>query len=186
MKKNSDYVGIDEKYIPENEKYVEETIQYDKNKAKKYIKGGIIVYLAVFGIIFLMVIGVFVFVFFGFTGISKKANGIINTVEEKSKEQLNDTSEKSKEFEITKFNNPFSYYEGQQLGVKVNSLLNKVVSSNGKNSNHLITVIYGDIQSSDSATIISIESKLDNFTNYSVVYGYDSDGYINKITISNM
>ncbi len=186
MKKNSDYVGIDEKYIPENEKYVEETIQYDKNKAKKYIKGGIIVYLVVFCIIFLIVIGVFVFAFFGFHSINKKANGIINNVEEKSKEQFNDISDKAREFEITKFNNPFSHYEGQQVGVKVNSLLNNVVSSNGKNSNHLITVIYDDVKSSDSASIISIESKIDNFTNYSVVFGYDSDGYINQVTISNM
>ena len=35
MKKNGEFVGVDEKFIPEDEKYVDESLVGDKEKAKK-------------------------------------------------------------------------------------------------------------------------------------------------------
>ena len=83
MKKNGQYVGVDEKFIPENEKYVERTVADDlkddlkegynnlkkpenKEKTKKLFKIGKnigIGYLALYGIIFLLVIGIIIFIF---------------------------------------------------------------------------------------------------------------------------
>lgn len=83
MKKNGQYVGVDDKYIPEDEKYVEndevkETINKTAKEAKDYIdnnqdkikeygkkgikvvKGVGIAYLVFFGIVFLFIITIFV------------------------------------------------------------------------------------------------------------------------------
>lgn len=35
MKKKGEYVGIDEKYVPENEKYVDESLLGNKEETKK-------------------------------------------------------------------------------------------------------------------------------------------------------
>lgn len=63
MKRNGQYVGVDEKYIPEEEKYVDnstnEEIKNDinngiKKNGKKVLKGFTIGYLALFGVIALI------------------------------------------------------------------------------------------------------------------------------------
>ena len=58
MKKNSEYVGVDEKFIPENEKYVNDSIlgsrEESKKKVKKAIKIGLGVYIG--WILFVLVI----------------------------------------------------------------------------------------------------------------------------------
>lgn len=80
MKKNADYVGVDEKYIPEDEKYVSDSVadsikkdakeayeNLDKTKLKKGVKTATKMYLAyiiVVGIIALTIIGITLFVIF--------------------------------------------------------------------------------------------------------------------------
>ena len=76
MKKNGQYVGVDEKYIPEEEKYVTE----DKNNKKIGIG-----YLAVVLFIFIIVIIVFVFIFINFIKISDRVDErlMFNIIEQK-------------------------------------------------------------------------------------------------------
>lgn len=69
MKKNGQWVGVDEKYIPEEEKYTDESIvgvttneMIDKEKTKKILKGVGIGYLIFVSLILIMVITVFVVV----------------------------------------------------------------------------------------------------------------------------
>ncbi len=38
MKKNAEFVGVDEKYIPEDEKYVDESILGNKEETREYLK----------------------------------------------------------------------------------------------------------------------------------------------------
>lgn len=74
MKKNAHYVGVDEKYIPEDEKYVKEIIaddlktdlkesyqNMDKEKAKKNIKLVAKVWIGYF-----IGVGIFAILIFGF------------------------------------------------------------------------------------------------------------------------
>ena len=74
MKKNAHYVGVDEKYIPEDEKYVKESIaddlktdlkesyqNMDKEKAKKNIKLVAKVWIGYF-----IGVGIFAILIFGF------------------------------------------------------------------------------------------------------------------------
>lgn len=57
MKKNAHYVGVDDKYIPEEEKYVDDT------KGIKNIRKYNIGYLVFMGIMLTIVISIFIFVF---------------------------------------------------------------------------------------------------------------------------
>ena len=38
MKKNSEYVGVDEKFIPEDEKYVKDSVLGNREESKNKIK----------------------------------------------------------------------------------------------------------------------------------------------------
>ena len=57
MKKNAHYVGVNDKYIPEEEKYVDDT------KSIKNIRKYNIGYLVFMGIMLTIVISIFIFVF---------------------------------------------------------------------------------------------------------------------------
>ena len=50
MKKNGEYVGVDEKFIPENEKYVDESILGNKEEKDRKVKKGIKFLLGAYGI----------------------------------------------------------------------------------------------------------------------------------------
>ena len=58
MKKNGQYVGVDEKYVPEDEKYVANTEKQEKRQ-KKYT----LLYLLPICLIMLFAIVMFIFIF---------------------------------------------------------------------------------------------------------------------------
>lgn len=76
MKKNGQYVGVDEKYVPEEERYVEG----DSKKNAKILKGVGIGYLAVIIFIFIIVIIAFVVIIMNFVDINnnRKNNTQVN------------------------------------------------------------------------------------------------------------
>lgn len=61
MKKNSEFVGVDEKFIPENEKYVDESLlgnkEESRTKIKKFTKKFVIGYIIFIVLIFAAIIG---------------------------------------------------------------------------------------------------------------------------------
>ena len=83
MKKNAEYVGVDEKYIPEEERYVEG----NSKKDAKILKGVGIGYLTFITFIFIAVIVVFGIVIMNFVDINNKRN------ENVIKEEINENSE---------------------------------------------------------------------------------------------
>ena len=87
-------------------------------------------------------------------------------------------------FDITSFNNNFTYSAGTKTGVFVSSTLDEVISSNKKNSKHQIYVKYNDNKTNDEDEIIAIKDEIERFTNYEVKVDYDIDGYVNLITIT--
>ena len=58
MKKNGNYVGVDEKFIPEEEKYVDESLNMSskerKKMAKTIINGQMIFIFAIFIVVIVM------------------------------------------------------------------------------------------------------------------------------------
>ena len=85
---------------------------------------------------------------------------------------------------VTSFNNSFTYAHGTKTGVFVGTTLDSVIDSNKKNSKHQIYVKYNDIKTNKEDKIIAIKDELETYSSYEVKTDYDKKGYINLITIT--
>lgn len=215
MKKNSEYVGVDEKFIPEDEKYVKDSVlgnrEEAKNKIKKGLKIGIGAYAiwVLLAIVFLVVVVVLIFNY------ARKMNeqifGIFGNVTEQINDETQnkeDTENKMEEMQnvmsgmssmmdqfmddesnsINKksFNATLEIYSGTEYGSRVGNLLDKVVTSNKTNKDHIITVTYKETTTTSEDEIVNIKHLLDKFTEYEVSLDYDANGYINKVTVKDI
>ena len=223
MKKNGQYVGVDEKYIPEEEKYVDnavnselkdsinnglrsinnyvtdkdnqENLKKTGKKGLKVLKGVGIGYLVLIGLAVILVIGIIVFVIVQTVQINDKASDIFNqtsSIQERIKdqieEQMNDNDEGQAQegyskAEINTFNAPFELYSGSQTGLFLESLLNKVITNNKTEATHIITVVYNDTTTTLADEITKIKQGFDDNKEYEVSLDYDTDGFVNKVTI---
>lgn len=213
MKKNSEYVGVDEKFIPENEKYVDESLLGNKEESKKTIKkvakGIGIGYLCFIGFVAIFMIGIIIFGFTMFNKVSNKGMEIftetkdqmmdiynnksslipeendskVNSIQEMYNEQVNDMND---DYNKSTFNHSLEFYSGTEYGSSVGNLLDKVVTSNKTNKDHIITVIYKETITTSEDEIVNIKHLLDKFTEYEVSLDYDANGYINKITVKDI
>lgn len=210
MKKNSEYIGVDEKFIPKNEKYVNDSILGSEEKSKKKIKKwikigiGIFVTLVLVAIIFLVVVVGFIF------NHSKNMNQQIFGIFGNTLEQINngDTEDKMNEIKDAKnsigsmiddftnnqstntdktaFNAILEIYSGTKNGLNVGSLLDRVVTINKTDKDHIITVIYNETTTTSEDEIVNIKHSLDKLTEYEVSLDYDANGFVNKVTIKNI
>ena len=88
------------------------------------------------------------------------------------------------EFNKNFFNKSFEIYKGIQSKVSISTfILDKVITNNQTNQSHLITVVFKNHNTSDPEEIKNIKNELDEWKEYEVTLDYDTDGYINKITI---
>mgnify|MGYP004613517163 FL=1 len=62
-------------------------------------------------------------------------------------------------------------------------LLDNVITKIKKNADHSITVTYGTTTKADEIT--TFKKQFDRTSQYEVALDYDSNGYINKVTITN-
>ena len=69
------------------------------------------------------------------------------------------------------------------MGASVSSLLDEIITNNKKNKNHIITVIFGDLNSSNPNEIKNAKRNIESFNSYEVSLDYDKNGYVNTITI---
>lgn len=219
MKKNGQYVGVDEKYIPDEEKYVDnetnkeikdavndglnsvkdyltdkdnqEKIKKAGKKGFKFLKGVGIGYLVFIGIIIAFAIGIFVLVFVNMAKMNDRAddaanqsNSLIDEVIDDMNDQINsdDVTDIFSKAEINAFNASFELYSGSQTGLIVDTLLNKIVINN-KKEEHIITVIYNDITTAIPDDITTLKENFEDFEEYEVSLDYDTNGFVNKVTI---
>lgn len=85
--------------------------------------------------------------------------------------------------EIRSFNAIFEMYVGTEYGSSVSRLIDKVNTNNKTNDEHIITVVFGDINTADTDEIRSIKKSLDDWTEYEVILDYDENGFVNLVTI---
>lgn len=211
MKKNGQYVGVDEKYIPEDEKYVDnstnneikDTVNKGINAAKDYVtdkdnqekikktakkglkilKGVGIGYLAFFAFIIIMVIVGTIFAFSNFLKVNKTIGDINNRATEIIDKSKDITNQENSSNEISSFNFGLEMYTGTKYGSQVSSLLDNVVTKLKKNTDHSISVVYGTTTTSSPDEIIKLKTNFDEWTEYEVSLDYDSNGFVNKVTI---
>lgn len=191
MKKDGQYVGIQDEYVPENDGYVDnkindslkgqftnyvtdkdnqEKIKRGAKKGLKYAKRFGIGYLIFFILMFVFVFGMAIFIFVKVIGTSGRMHS--------------EYKNQQAQHEITYFNQDFDWYEGTQSGSEVNSLLTKVTKSLKTNKEHIISVSYNGATTSNPDEITALKKQFDDFKKYEISMDYDSKGYINKITIT--
>lgn len=211
MKKNGQYVGVDEKYIPEEEKYVDESIigstdeikdviKDGVNKTKEYIsnkenqekikkagKKGLKIAKGIgIGYLVFIVIGIVLFLVIfivAFSMIFKIGNNMNQTMDDTINENSNEINEVYSDFDKELFNNGLEMYSGTEYGTSVKSLLDNIVTSNKTEKDHIITVVYNDTTTSDTDEIVALKSSFEDFDTYEVLLDYDINGFINKVTI---
>ena len=89
-------------------------------------------------------------------------------------------------FDIKSFNNSFTYAAGTKNGIFVIDTLDNVISSNKQNKKHQIYVKYDNSKKTNNENkIIDIKDNLNNFDKYEIIIDFDSDGYVNLISIKN-
>ena len=208
MKKNSQYVGVDEKYIPEDEKYVDDDINNElkeivndgikytknylsdkdnqkkiKNSGKKIFnifKGIGIGYLIFVGFIFLFIILIFIIVISNFFNINNKVNDNFDNDNSIIEETKDDVYT---QYDILSFNGDLEPYKGTKNGNNVNLLLDNVISKIQKNLDHIINVNFNSTSYTTVNDIITLKKIVDKNKNYEVYFGYDSNGFINEVNI---
>ena len=166
MKKNGEYVGVDEKFIPENEKYVEDSpLNLKDEKVKKGIKTGAKIIVGWY--LFVIIIFVLIFVFVGIM-MFKNIRNFNNTRSSIS----NNISISKKKQEQKSFNMEFEFYAGECNGSSIKSLIT-TVKSNNANGEHNVTI-----------NGVKTLSEVDSDKDYNVDMEYDKDGYIYEINIT--
>ena len=198
MKKNGEYAGVDEKYIPEDEKYVDESLLGSKEestqKIKKVAKGIVIGYLVFLSIIIIIIVGSFIFVGSTFFKIGRKAdkvsgefvgtNGLESSISSQFKNVSSQVKDQMNKADIDYFNNTYINLQGEHMGNDYR--LDKIITNNKTNNKHIITVVYKDKTATTEDEILSIKRSLDQWTKYYYSLDYDTDGYINKVTIKDI
>lgn len=114
-------------------------------------------------------------------------DGIFDKVNEQQEEMNDKINSQKKEQEEkqakTDFNSTIEMYANMETGFHLKSMIAEVITSNKKNSEHQITVEYGDIKASEESEMKNVRNSLDDITRYMVILNYDEDGYINKVEI---
>ena len=190
MKKNEQYIGVDEKYVPSKDS--EEKTNSGEKKGLKIIKGIGIGYLVFSGIMLVLIIALFIFVFNMFSGISKQSSDIIDGTKDiiyrngDIIDSANDIIYQGiKDTNAGNFNSNLESYVGTQYGLDVLNLLDKVVTKIKKNADHSIMVVYGTTTTTNTDEIVAIKKQLEDTSKYEISFDYDSNGYIYKVTITN-
>lgn len=208
MKKNGEYVGVDDKYIPENEKYVDDSLLGDKQinqeNIKKVAKKIGIGYLFFIGLIIAVPIGLIIFFGIRFnnyfnksknmfnevldktTSQIEKSQSTINKAEEDFQEKVNKQKEQANKIEADSFNKNFEPYSGTVYTLFLNTLLDNVVTNNKKNNDKLITVVYNTTTTSNPDEIITLKQSFEEGKKYESILDYDSNGLVNKVTIKDL
>lgn len=86
------------------------------------------------------------------------------------------------------FNFWFENKNGNQSKELVVDLINDVIDSNNKNKDKQISIVYDEENTNDVDKIKDIINSISNSTTeeFDITLGYDSNGFINKITIEKM
>ena len=85
--------------------------------------------------------------------------------------------------DVNMFNAFIQFYSGSQYGTALSNLLDEVITSNKKYPDNQITIVFGEITTSDQEEIKNMKKNLDTWTKYEVSTEYDENGYINEIII---
>ena len=201
MKKNGEYVGVDDKYIPEDEKFVDDSLLGDKQKNQKVAKKIGIGYLIFMILVITVPIGLMIFFGIRFnnhynksknmfnevldktTSQIEKSQSMINKAEEDFQKKLNKEVQK---IEADSFNKNFEPYSGTISKLFLTTLLDNIATNNKKYSDNIITVVYNNTTTSNPDEIINLKQSFEEGKKYESILDYDSNGLVNTVTIKDL
>lgn len=193
MKKNSEYIGVDEKFVPENEKFVDESLLGNRDETKRTIKkvakGFGIGYLVFIGIFLVIFIGMFIFAGSFIFNVGKTVDEQIDNLGSQTDAVGGFIGKIQGQFnqqEVDSFNWNFEMYSGTSSRLSVTTLLDKVVTNNKKNSDTIITVIYNETTTTDPNEIVELKPSFEQGKKYEVILDYNTNGLVNKVTIKDI
>lgn len=173
MRKNGEYVGVDERFIPEDEKYVDESLLGDKEKSKKIAKKFAKGYM-IFFVIF-MIFGISMPIFMYMQGMKE-----MNDMKSGSNSIYNSSKIKGNMY-------TFWHLQGTQSGWELRDYLDDIITNNKLDAYTKITVVYNGNPSITEDELLALKNELPNTSTdaYEVSVDYaDSRGQvINKVTI---
>ena len=120
---------------------------------------------------------------------SSVSNEEAKKMEEEAKKKMEEDEGKAeeerqkRELESKVYSFNFRYSSGKKSGFFVKSDLNEVINSNRTNNERFITVKFNDIETQDAEEILKIIDQIDTRKDYNVLLDYDSEGFVNSITI---
>ena len=128
MKRNSEFIGVDEQYIPEDEKYVDESILGNKEESKNKIKKAIKIGLGIWVIWFFLIIAFAVFMFVSIFNYSKKMNNQVLDLYYNGSEQILDLQDNVVE-QMEDKTQQDSINKMDEIENDMNSMINKFMNN---------------------------------------------------------
>ncbi len=96
------------------------------------------------------------------------------------------TEEKDNSFDVRAFNTIYETNSGKQSGFFITNILDDIVTNNKTKKNHVISVSYNDVTTTNEKEIKEIRNSLSSGKYYDVTLDYDNEGYVNKFTIEDI
>lgn len=173
MKKNVDYIGVDDKFVPEKEKYVDDSTLGNKEKATKFAKRYFKFHIG-FAMLFpILIIGLMIFMItFSLKQMNVMRNGSL----------FNMTR--------TKYNyGSFTSLQGEQSGFYLRGKIDDVITNNKQPSQYAsMEVVYNGKTYKTENELDELKNSLsnDSIMRYQVSLDYDGNGVTTKITIKDI
>lgn len=154
----------------QNEQMKENLNEYNNSMVGKASKA---ISAVIFFLVFIVIVTIIGVSIYEITN-SPAKNNKVNTVNKSDYD----------EFDVEMFNNSFSGYNGTKSTFFIKGYLDKIVTNNKTEKEHIITVKYLDKETSDPDEIVEIKKSLSEYGEYELSMDYDENGFFNKLTIT--
>lgn len=180
-----EYCGVEYKLNENVNVDIGENMQQTLKNTGKFMSKISMLYIIIFGIIFLTIFGFIIFNNVKFFQRTEKIEDFNNSAINIKNDHTNNVEEKISESDIRSFNITFEMYSGTESKFFVENLLDKIVTNNKTNKERVINVVYNEISITDAEKIIDFKHSLED-KDYEVILDYDEIGFVYQIRIEDI
>jgi len=180
-----EYCGVEYKLNENVNVDIGENMQQTLKNTGKFMSKVSMLYIIIFGIIFLTIFGFIIFNNVKFFRRAEKIEDFNNSAINIKNDLTDNVEEKISESDIRSFNITFEMYSGTESKFFVENLLDKIVTNNKTNKERVINVVYNEISITDAEKIIDLKHSLED-KDYEVVLDYDEIGFVYQIRIEDI
>lgn len=180
-----EYCGVEYKLNENVNVDIGENMQQTLKNTGKFMSKVSMLYIIIFGIIFLTIFGFIIFNNVKFFRRAEKIEDYNNSAINIKNDLTDNVEEKISESDIRSFNITFEMYSGTESKFFVENLLDKIVTNNKTNKERVINVVYNEISITDAEKIIDLKHSLED-KDYEVVLDYDEIGFVYQIRIEDI